>query len=63
MSAWAVAASCSQAALALNRPGQVRQRAVEQVGEELLDDGVTAVGFGLGELKGAVGEHRVNGRR
>lgn len=40
--------------------GQMRQRAVEQVGEGLLDDGVAAVvGFGRGEFEGAVGEHRV----
>jgi hypothetical protein len=38
----------------------VRQRAVEQVGEDLFDDGVAAVlGFCVGELKRAVGEHGV----
>jgi hypothetical protein len=36
------------------------QGALDQVGEELFDDGVAAVvGLGLGELERAVGEHRV----
>ncbi len=40
--------------------GQVGQRSVDQVGEDLLDHGVPAmVGLGLGELEWAVGEHRV----
>jgi hypothetical protein len=40
--------------------GQVRQRPIEQVGEDLFDDGVAAVlGFGLGQLKRAVGKYRV----
>lgn len=38
--------------------GQVGQGPVEQVGEDLLDDGVTAVlRLGLAQLEGAVGEH------
>jgi hypothetical protein len=38
----------------------VGQRAVVEVGEDLLDDGVAAVlGLGLDEGEAAVGEHRV----
>jgi hypothetical protein len=61
VTACAVTASCSQAALALNWwEGRCASGGVDQVGEDLLDHGVAAmVGFGLGELEWAVGEHRV----
>src|SRR5207248_10575898 len=40
--------------------GQVRQGALDRVGEDLLDVGVPAVvGLSLGELKGTVSEYRV----
>ena len=56
-----MAASASQAALAGNEPGgQVRERAVGPVGEDLLGLGVAAVVlFGLEHHERGVGEHRV----
>ena len=60
----AMTASTSQAALAVNTPdGQVRQRGVLQVGVDLLDDGVMAVGLvggdGVEDLGVGGGEERV----
>ena len=56
-----MAAQVSQAASGGKDPeGQVRQRPVVPVGENLLDDGVVAVVFlGLDHLEGADGEHGV----
>jgi hypothetical protein len=61
VSACAVTASWTQAALALNAAeGKVRPRPVDQVREDLLHDRVAAVvALGLYQLEGAVGEHRV----
>ena len=55
-----MAAQASQPALAGKNRGQVRQRPVVPVGEDLLDDRVVAVlTFGLGQLERGVGGHRV----
>jgi hypothetical protein len=61
VSACAVTASCNQGRVGVeNGRGEVGQRPVDQVGEDLLDDGVSAVvGLGLHELERAVDEHRV----
>ncbi len=57
----AIAASTSQAELAMKLPGgQMRERPVLQVGDDLLDDRVAAVvGLGGEHRQGRVGEHGV----
>jgi hypothetical protein len=59
--ACAVTAGCGQGGVGVERGGgQVGQRSVDEVGEDLLDDGVPAMlGFGLHERERAIGEHRV----
>ncbi len=51
----AITASTSQAALAVNARGQVRQGGVLQVGVDLLDDRVPAVGLVRGDGVGTSG--------
>jgi hypothetical protein len=61
VSAWAVAASWGQAALAGKwLEGRWAKRTVDQIGGHLLDHRVPpVVGLGLGQRQRAVGEHRV----